>query len=156
MVGDEQEGRLLSLQARLEEAVVAVKATTMATRNNNKFKIPAEIRKLATEAARCRNPILRGRPDDNLIPGLVFFIDEIAQRAVVKKLLVAGRASEDREAWMEEVEAHCERCDDDKGETSEVHVRGFKNNDAGEMVLPPGAGGRSKSLLTDSPVLAGK
>ena len=60
---EEGEGRegLISLQERLEEAEAeaAVKATTMATRNKNKFKIPAEIRKLATEAARGRNPILR-------------------------------------------------------------------------------------------------
>ena len=29
---------------------------------------------------------------------------------VVKKLWVAGRASEDREEWMEEVGVHCDKC----------------------------------------------
>ena len=45
-----------SLQERLE-AAAAVKATTTATRNKNKFQVPAVIRKMATEAAKCRNPI---------------------------------------------------------------------------------------------------
>ena len=40
---------------RLEGA--EVKATTTATRNKNKFKIPDEIRKMATEAVKCENPI---------------------------------------------------------------------------------------------------
>ena len=42
------------------------------------------------------------------------------QRLVVKKLWVNGRVSEDREEWLEEVKAHCERCFDDKDETSEM------------------------------------
>ena len=44
------------------------------------------------------------------------------QRPVVKKLWVAGRASEDSEEWMEEVKAHCEKWYDDKDETSEVQA----------------------------------
>ena len=33
-----------------------------------------------------------------------------------------GRASEDRDEWTEEVRAHCEKCHDDKTETSEVQA----------------------------------
>ena len=43
-------------------------------------------------------------------------------RPVVKKLWVDGRAGEDREEWMEEVEAHCERCCDDQDKTSQVQA----------------------------------
>ena len=39
------------------EAAVEVMGTTTATRNNNKFKIPDDIRKMATEAAKCMNLI---------------------------------------------------------------------------------------------------
>ena len=38
----------------------------------------------------------------------------------MKRLWINGRASEDREEWMEEVKAHCERCYDDKDETSQM------------------------------------
>ena len=48
-----------ALQARLEEAAAEVKATTMATRNKNKLEILDEIRLMAAEAAKCRNPFLR-------------------------------------------------------------------------------------------------
>ena len=48
-----------TLQERLEEAAVTVKATRTATRNKNKFNIPVEIRKMATGAAKCRNLVLR-------------------------------------------------------------------------------------------------
>ena len=41
------------------------------------------------------------------------------QRPVVKRLW-KGRASEDREEWMEEVKGHCERCHDDTDETSQM------------------------------------
>ena len=47
-----QEGGLEVLQERLEGAA-AVTATTTSTRNKHKFKIPDEISKMATEAARC-------------------------------------------------------------------------------------------------------
>ena len=35
------------------------------------------------------------------------------QWPVVKRFSINGKASEDREEWMEEVKAHCERCYDD-------------------------------------------
>ena len=38
----------------------------------------------------------------------------------MKRLWINGRVSEDREEWMEEVKAHCERCYDDKDETSQM------------------------------------
>ena len=50
---------LEALQARLEGAVVEVKATTLASRNKNKFMVPDEIRELASLAAQCRDPVKR-------------------------------------------------------------------------------------------------
>ena len=44
-------------QERLEQVAVTVTETTTATRN--KFKTPVELRKMATAAATCRNPVLR-------------------------------------------------------------------------------------------------
>ena len=38
----------------------------------------------------------------------------------MKRLWINGQASEDREEWMEKVNAHCERCHDDKDETSQM------------------------------------
>ena len=58
-VGGGQEGGLEALQAKLEDAAAKVKATTTATSNKNKFKVPDEIRKMATETATCRNPAQR-------------------------------------------------------------------------------------------------
>ena len=46
----------------------------------------------------------------------------VINRPVITKLWVNGRASEDRDEWTEEVRAHCERCYDDKEETSEVQA----------------------------------
>ena len=50
-------GGWAALQERLEEAA-AVKATTAAKRNKNKFMIPDEIREMAA-AAKCRDPVRR-------------------------------------------------------------------------------------------------
>ena len=47
---------------------------------------------------------------------------KVIHRLVVTKLWVNGRASEDGDEWTEEVRAHCERCNDDKAETSEVQA----------------------------------
>ena len=47
---------------------------------------------------------------------------KVINRPVITKLWVNGRASEDRDEWTEEVRAHCERCYDDKEETSEVQA----------------------------------
>ena len=38
----------------------------------------------------------------------------------MKKLWINGRASQDGEEWTEEMKAHCERCYDDKDETSQM------------------------------------
>ena len=73
-MADGQEGRLESLQERLEK-VAAVKATMAATRNKNSSKSPVEIKEMAA-AAKFRNPVLRKdqrkkrrRPEDNLLGG---------------------------------------------------------------------------------------
>ena len=50
---------LVAFQARLEEEAAAVKATTTATENKNKFMIPDEIREVAAAAAKCRDPVRR-------------------------------------------------------------------------------------------------
>ena len=47
---------------------------------------------------------------------------KVINRLVITKLWVKGRASEDRDEWTEEVRALCERCYDDKDETSEVQA----------------------------------
>ena len=49
---------LEALQARVEGAV-EVKATTLASRNKNKFMVPEEIREFASLAAQCRDPVKR-------------------------------------------------------------------------------------------------
>ena len=49
----------MALQERLEDAAAAVKATTTAVRNENKFTVPGEIREMAAEAATCREPVRR-------------------------------------------------------------------------------------------------
>ena len=55
----------------------------------------------------------------------------ILQKLVVKKLRVTGCASEDKEEWMEEVKAHCERCYDDKDENSEVQAERIREQRRG-------------------------
>ena len=50
---------------------------------------------------------------------------KVINRPVITKLWVDGRACEDRSEWVEEVRAHCERCCDDKEETSEVQAEGI-------------------------------
>ena len=58
---DERDG-LGASQDRLEEAAAAVKAITTAVRNRNKFTVPNEIREMAAEAAKCRDPLRRKPP----------------------------------------------------------------------------------------------
>ena len=40
----------------LKEAAAAVKAATTPLRNRNKFTVPDEIREMAAEASKCRDP----------------------------------------------------------------------------------------------------
>ena len=56
---DDEEGGLVALQGRLEGAAAGVKATTMASRNKNKFMVPDEIREMTALAAKCRDPVRR-------------------------------------------------------------------------------------------------
>ena len=100
---DEDDGEgLVSLHERLVVAAAEVKATTTASRNRNKFCVPEEIRKMASEAAKCRNPVrkkelrkIARKPRREFEAGRA--------SSVVTKLLVNGRASEDRDEWTEEV-----------------------------------------------------
>ena len=118
------------MQARLEGAVVVVKATTMASRNKNKFMVPDDIREMAGLAAKCRDPakrrVLRKKAQkarrelDARMGALPR--GTVVKKPVVTKLWVNGRATEDREEVCEEVRLHCEKCYDDKSETSEKPV----------------------------------
>ena len=113
----------------------AVKATTTATGSENKFKIRDEIRQMATEAAKCGNPVLwkdlrkKARQVLGEFDARVGALPrgKIVQRPVVKKLWRAGRAIEDGEEWTEETRAYCERCYDDKDETAEVHAERIRD-----------------------------
>ena len=43
------------------------------------------------------------------------------------KLWINGRVSEDRDEWTEEVRAQCQRCYDDKKETSKVQAERIRD-----------------------------
>ena len=45
------------------------------------------------------------------------------RRPTEEKLWINGRVREDSEDWMEQVRAHCERCHDDKDESTQVQVK---------------------------------
>ena len=121
---------LEDLQARLEGAVVEVKATTLASRNKNKFMVPDEIRELASMAAQCCDPVKRrvlrkkAQKARRELDARVWVLPrgKVVKKPVVTKLWVNDRATEDREEWCEEVRLHCEECCDDKSETSEKQV----------------------------------
>ena len=49
----------VALQERLEDAAAAVKATTTAMRNKNNLTVPDEMREMAVEPAKCRDPVRR-------------------------------------------------------------------------------------------------
>ena len=93
-----------SLQKRLEEAVATVNATTTTMRN----KINARFRIISEKWRRRQSPSV-ALPRGKLV-----------ERPTVEQFWVNGKASEDREEWMEEVRAHCERCYDGKDESSKV------------------------------------
>ena len=50
---------LTAPQDRLGKAAAATKATATALRNRSKFTVPDEIREMAAEAAKCRDPVRR-------------------------------------------------------------------------------------------------
>ena len=52
---------LVLLHERLVSAAAEVKATTTSTRNRNKFCAPGEIRSMASEAAKCQNPVRKNQ-----------------------------------------------------------------------------------------------
>ena len=104
-IDDVTESGLVALQSRPEGTVAQVKATTTASRNNKKFKVPGEIRKMSTLAAQCRDPVRRKvlrklaqkarREFDARVGALPR--GKIINNPVVTKLWVNGRATEDRE-----------------------------------------------------------
>ena len=120
---------LVLLHDRLVSAATEIKASTTSSRNRNKFCVSVEIRQMASDAAKCRDPVKR-RHLRNIAQKAREFAavkavlprGKVINRPVVTKLWVNGRASEDRDESTEEVRAHCERCYDDKAETLEVQV----------------------------------
>ena len=110
---------LVALQERLEEAAAAIKPTTTAMRNKNKFTVADEIRVVASEAAKCRDPVRRKSLRKRARTTHREFDagraasprGKVVQRIAVTKVWANGRASEDRDECTEEVRAHCEkRC----------------------------------------------
>ena len=116
------------LHDRLVTAASEIKATTTSSRKE-KFCVPEEIRRLACDAANCRNPVRRRRLRKIAMRArrefeagkAVLRRGKVINRPVITRLWVNGRASEDRDEWTEEVRAHCDRCYDDKEETSGDH-----------------------------------
>ena len=102
----------------------------LSSRNRKKFCVPEEIRGLACDAANCRDPVRRRRLRKFAMRArrefeagkAVLPRGKVINRPVITKLWVNGRANEGRDEWREEVRAHCERCNDDKEETSEVQA----------------------------------
>ena len=124
-----EDGEGLILQHdRLVKAAAEIKATTTSSRNK-KF-VPEEIRQMASNAVKCMDPVRRRHlrkiaqkaRRDFEAGKAVLPRGKVINRPVVTKLWVNGRASEDGDEWTEEVRAHCERCCDDKEETSEVQA----------------------------------
>ena len=123
-VAEEGEGLVL-LHDRLVGAAAEVKATTTSSRNRNMFCVLAEIRRMASDAAWCPNPVrtnqlrklAREVRREFEVERAVLPREKVMNRLVVTKLWVNGRAREDRDEWTEVFRAHCERCYDDKAET---------------------------------------
>ena len=63
------------------------------------------------------------------------------------KLWVNGRASEDRDEWKEEVRTHCEKCYDDKIDTSGSGREGVLSDAKGESRRPPSEYGSVDRVL---------
>ena len=86
--------------------------------NMNKFRVPEEIRKMASDAVECPKPVRRKHLRNIARKARREFEAERAvlprEKAVVTKLWVNVRASEDSVEWTEEVRALYERCYDDK------------------------------------------
>ena len=107
-----------------------IKVTTTSSRNRNLFCVLEEIRKMASDAAKSRDPVKRRhlrkiarKARREFEAGkAVLPRGKVMNRPVVTKLWVNRRASKDRGEWTEEVKAHCERCCDDKEETPEVQA----------------------------------
>ena len=105
----------------------------------DKFCVPDEIRKIAADAAKCRNPvtekhlrkIARNARREIEARRAVLPREKVINRLVVTKLWVNGRANDDRDEWTEEVRAHCERCYDDKAETLEVQAERLRGQRTG-------------------------
>ena len=117
-IREEEHDGLAVLQDRLEKAAAAIKATTTALQNENKFAVPDEIREMGGEAAKCRDLVRRKllrksarkarrvfEAGTAVLPG-----GKVIHRPVVTKLWINGRASEDRVECTEQVRAHCEKC----------------------------------------------
>ena len=110
------------------KAAAEIKATTTSSRNRK--IVPEGIRQVASNAAKSMHSVRRRhlrkiahKARREFEAGkAVLPTGKVINRRVVTNLWVNGRASEDRDEWTEEISAHCERCYDDKEETSEVQA----------------------------------
>ena len=122
---------MVLLHDRLVKAAVEIKAITTSSRNRKTFCVAEEIRQVAANATKCRDPVRRRHLRKTAQKDRREFEAGNAElprgyvinRPVIAKLWVNGRVSEDRDEWTEEVRAHCERCHDDKEETLEVQAK---------------------------------
>ena len=98
---DEKSNGLVALQERLEDAATAVKATTTAMRNRNRFTVQDEIKEMAAEAAKCRDPVRRKLPRKSVrkprrefdAGGAALSGGKVIHRPVVTKLWVRTEMS---------------------------------------------------------------
>ena len=136
------------LHDRLVTAASEIKATTTSSRR--KFCVPDEIRRLACDTAKCRDTVRRRRLRKIAMRArrefeagkAVLRRGKVINRPVITKFWGNGRASEDRDERREEVRAHCERCYDDKEETSEVRAeRILSQREERSLRSPTGASG---------------
>ena len=96
---------------KLVAAIAEIKATTTSSRNRNKFCVPEEIRQMASDAAKSRNPVRRRHMRKIAQKSRREFgagkavppRGKVINRPVVTKVWVNSRASADGDVWTEEV-----------------------------------------------------
>ena len=115
-------------KSKFKVAMIPVKATTTAMRNQKKFSVLDDFKEMAAAAQKCRDSVWRkllrkrwARRDAKVgAPS----VEKMVRSATVKHSVDHCRVSEHNEEWVEEVRAHCERCQDEKEEPTLQHQRG--------------------------------
>ena len=120
---------LVLLHDRLVAAAAEIKTTRHRQETEAKFRVPQEIRLMTSDAAKCWDPQKRRhlckiatKARREFEAGqAVLPRGKVVNRLVITKLWVNGRASGDSDERTGE--AHCERCYDDKAETTQVQAK---------------------------------